>query len=300
MNNGLYEHLQVFVAIAQARSLTGAAIASDMHQASISRQLAALEQHLGCRLFQRSTRAISLTEQGEVFLVHAQRLLELHAQAQAAVRPGGAGLQGRLRVACSNGFGRKLLIPLLPRWQEQHPQLHMELVLSDQLAPLIEERIDVVFRIAALQESSLVARPIGTSHRIVVASADYLQRHGPLTHPQQLAEHRCILFSGAEHPAVWTFDGPTGKTRVHVRSALTLSTVDALQDAVSAGLGVAIMPQWFWAKERLDGQVVRLLPDYALPAQTVHALTTARTGRASKVRQFVDCVEQGLPALMGT
>lgn len=294
MNNGLFEHLQVFVAIAQARSLTGAAIATDIHQATISRQLVALEKHLGCRLFQRSTRAISLTEQGEVYLQHAQRLLELHAEADAAVQERGSGLRGRLRVACSNGFGRKLLIPMLAQWQTLHPQLHLELSLSDRLSPLIEERIDVVFRTAPLQESNLVARAIGTSRRIVVASPEYLQRHAPVTEPAHLESHQCILFGGAERPSVWSFDGPKGKVSVHVHGRLTLSTVDALQDAVCAGLGVAIMPEWFWTRERLDGQVVRILQDYALPDQTIHALTSARLGRAGKVRQFVDFVERCL------
>lgn len=300
MNNGLYEHLQVFVAIAQAQSLTGAAIATDIHQATISRQLAALEKHLGCRLFQRSTRAISLTEQGEIFLVHAQRLLELHTEAHAAVQEGGSSrLRGRLRVACSNGFGRKLLMPMLAQWQVLHPQLHLDLSLSDQLSPLIEDRIDLVFRTAPLQESSLVARAIGVSRRMVVASPQYLQRHGPVTEPEHLENHQCILFAGAQQPPLWSFDGPKGRVSVHVQGRLTLSTVDALQDAVCAGLGIAVMPEWFWTRERLDGQVVRLLNGYTLPEQTIHALTSVRQSRSSKVRQFVDFVEQGLPAVMG-
>ena len=297
MNNGLHEHLKVFVAIAQARSLTGASIAADMPQATVSRQLAALEKHLGCRLFQRSTRAISLTEQGEIYLQHALRMLELHEEAEAAVQEGYARLRGRLRVACSNGFGRKLLIPALAQWQSKHPQLHVELVLSDQLSQLIENRVDVAFRTAALQESSLVARAIGVSRRMVVATPEYLRRHGPLTEPAQLRNHHCILFAGAERPGVWSFEGPRGRVSVHVQGRLTLSTVDALQDAVLAGLGVAVMPAWFWAREHLDGQVVHLLPRYKLPEQTIHALTSTRQNSAGKVRRFVDYVEQNLLSL---
>lgn len=296
MNNGLYEHLQVFVSIARARSLTGASIATGIGQATISRQLAALEKHLGCRLFQRSTRAISLTEHGEIYLQHALRLLELHEEAEASVQQGSAKLRGRLRVACSNGFGRKLLIPALGQWQARHPQLHVELEMSDQLSQLIDDRVDVAFRTAALQESSLVARAIGASRRIVVASPDYLRRNGPLTEPADLQRHQCILFAGAERHRVWSFVGVRGKVSVHVQGQLTLSSVDALQDAVLAGLGVAIMPAWFWTRERLDGQVVQLLPDYKLPEQTIHALTSARPGAMSKVRKFVDYVEQTLRA----
>ena len=188
MNNGLHEHLKVFVAIAQARSLTGASIATGIGQATISRQLAALERHLGCRLFQRSTRTISLTDRGEVFLQHALRILELTAQAEAAVQPQGAMLRGRIRVACSNGFGRRILIPTLAHWQRLHPQVEIELVLSDQVSQLIEER------------------------------------------------------------------------------------------------------------ELLDGLVVRLLPDYTLPAQTIHAVTATRPASDIKVSTFITFVEQTLRA----
>ena len=300
MNNGLLEHLQVFVAIAQARSLTGASIAMDTGQATLSRQLAALEKHLGVRLFQRSTRAISLTEQGEIYLQHALRMLELNEAAESAVQEGSARLRGRLRVACSNGFGRKLLIPALAPWQALHPQLRMELVLSDQLSQLIEDRVDVAFRIAPLLESSLVARAIGVSRRIVVAAPEYLRRHGPVNEPAHLRNHQCILFAGTERPGVWSFAGASGEITVHVPGRLTLSTMDALQDAVLAGLGVAVMPAWFWARERLDGQVVQLLPDYRLTEQPIHALTSARQGSASKVRQFVDYVEQALHTVDAT
>ena len=296
MNSGLYEHLQVFVAIAHARSLTGASIATGIAQPTISRQLAALEKHLGCRLFQRSTRAISLTEQGETHLQHALRVLELNEEAETALQQGGVKLRGRLRVACSNGFGRKLLIPALQRWQSLHPQLHIELLLADQPSPLIETQVDVAFRTAALQESTLVARRIGVSRRIVVASSEYLQRHGPVAEPADLRNHQCVLFAGADPPGVWSFEGPNGKVSVEVHGQLTLSSVDALRDAVLSGLGVAVMPSWFWSRERIGGRVVQLLPEFRLPEQAIHALTSARLHRASKVRRFIDFVEEAVLA----
>lgn len=142
-----------------------------------------------------------------------------------------------------------------------------------------------------------MARAIGVSRRVLVASPDYLRRHGPITEPSDLREHQCIVFSGAEKQGVWSFDGPSGRVSVHVHGRLALSTVDALQDAVLAGLGLAIMPAWFWTRERLDGQVVELLPDYKLPVQAIHALTTARLGSVSKVRRLVDHIEQALHAV---
>ncbi|WP_051710659.1 LysR family transcriptional regulator [Andreprevotia chitinilytica] len=303
MNNGLHEHLAVFVAIAQAGSLTGASIATGIGQGTISRQLAALEQHLGCPLFRRSTRAISLTERGEVYLEHALRILALTQEAEAAVQDGGSKLRGRIRVACSNGFGRRLLIPALAQWQRLHPEVHVELVLSDQVSQLIEERVDVAFRIAPLRESNLIARPVGPSRRIVVASPDYLKRHGPVTEPTHLQQHQCLLFSGTDHPGIWRFtDTSKGSLSVHVTGRLTLSTMDALYDAVLANLGIAVMPEWFWSRELLDGRVVQLLGNYPLPAHTIHAVTSSRPAAGGKVSTFISFVEQVLQqtSAMGT
>jgi len=292
MNNGLYEHLAVFVAIAQARSLTGASIAIGIGQATLSRQLAALEQHLGCRLFYRSTRAIRLTEHGEAYLQYALRIMDLVNDAEVSVQDDKARLRGRLRVACSNGFGRKLLIPALAQWQQLQPEVQIELVLSDQVSPVIEERVDVAFRIAPLPESSLVARPLGISWRIVVASGDYLDRHGPVTEPAHLQRHQCLLFSGMDPAGIWPFTGPKGSASTHVHGRLTLSTVDALYDAVLAGLGIAVMPEWFWTGELLDGRVRRLLPDYSLPTQTINAVTATRPPAGGKTAAFIAFVQE--------
>jgi DNA-binding transcriptional LysR family regulator len=113
-----------------------------------------------------------------------------------------------------------------------------------------------------------------------------LRRHPPIRQPADLAVHQCIVFSGAERPNAWSFESGTGKVVVHLHGRLTLSTVDALQDAVLCGLGIAVMPTWFWAREKLDGNVVQLLPDYRLPEQTIHALTSVRpssTGPSQKL-----------------
>lgn len=296
MNNGLYEHMQVFAAIAQARSLTGASIATGIGQTTISRQLLALEKHLGCRLFQRSTRAITLTEHGEVFLRHTLRLLDGMSEAEASVQEQGAHLRGRLRVACSNGLGRKLLIPALPEWQRRQPDVQVELVLSDQVSQVIEERVDVAFRIAALPESNLVARPVGSFERIAVAAPEYLQRAPPLTEPAHLEQHECILFSGMDDPDLWQFSGADGDAEVRVQGRLTLSSMDAIYEAVLAGLGVAVMPDWFWRRELRDGRVQRVLADHRLTPRTINAVTTTRQPAGGKVAAFIAFVEQVLAA----
>jgi DNA-binding transcriptional LysR family regulator len=294
MNNGLHEHMAVFVAVANARSLTAASIATGIAQPTISRQLVALEKHLGCRLLHRSTRVISLTEQGEKYLRHAQRLLELNDEAESVLTEGQGRLRGRLRVACSNAFGRKLLMPALADWHAQHPQMQVELVLSDKVTHLIGEQVDVAFRTAPLSESTLVARAIGISRRSVVASRAYLRKHRPVKTLEDLKTLHCILFSGADRPDLWSFTHQSGHVDVRVQGLLTVSTMDALQDAVLADLGVAVMPDWFWSDEQAASRVTHLLPEYRPPEQIIHAITVKRQALGSKVRRFVDHVEQYL------
>ena len=145
-----------------------------------------------------------------------------------------------------------------------------------------------------LRESSLVARPIGISQRIVVASPAYLKAHGPVLTPADLQNHQCLLFSGMERPGLWHFSGPNGSVSVHVHGRLSFSTVDALYDAVLADLGIAVMPSWFWSRELVDGRVVQLLEEYQLPTQTIHAVTASRTTAGGKAATFISFVERVL------
>lgn len=292
MNSGLYEHIEIFIAIARAGSLTGASIATGIGQATISRQLAALESHLGCKLFLRSTRAISLTERGEAFLRHAERVQDAMTEAHNAVQDRGSGLRGRIRVACTNGFAKMIMVPILPEWQAMHPEVNIELIIGDHLSQIIEERVDVAFRVGALPDSNLVARAIGSFEHIVVASSAYLKRHPPITQPEHLLRHQCLLYTGFEHPELWSFAGPEGEVAVRVPSKLQMSSFDSMQDAVLAGLGVAAMPEWFWRNALADGRVQRLLLPYRLARRTVHAVTAARAAPSSKVGTFTRFVEE--------
>jgi DNA-binding transcriptional LysR family regulator len=295
MNSGLYEHVEIFLAIARAGSLTGASIATGIGQATISRQLAALEEHLGCTLFQCSTRAISLTERGAAFLRHAERVVDAMTEAQNAAQEKGGRLRGHIRVASTNGFAKMLLIPILPEWQGLHPEVSIELLLADHLSQIIEERVDVAFRIGALPDSGLIARPIGSFEHIVVTSHTYLQRHARVSLPEHLLRHQCILYTGFEHPELWQFTGPGGEASIRVQSRLQLSSFDSMRDAVEANLGIAAMPEWFWRNALADGSVVRLLPQYRMARRIVHAITAARQAASSKTAHFIRFVEERLP-----
>jgi len=292
MNSGYHEHLSAFVTIAKTQSLTRASAATGAGQSKLSRQLAALEKHLGCKLFHRSTRSIKLTEKGEIFLPHAERILQAAADARDLLHEGKAGFSGRIRVACSIAVARRLLIPALPRWQSLHPDLSLDMAISDRVSSIVEDQIDVALRAGPLTNSSLIARPIGLTRRIAVGSFEYLRSRGSPALPDDLKRHDCIVFSGAVHPQQWDFENARGTVSVKVPSRLSVSTVDALYDAVRAGLGIAVMPSWFCKNALNDGSFVRILNDYQLPTQTIYAVTLAKPPAGGKVHAFIQFAER--------
>jgi DNA-binding transcriptional LysR family regulator len=272
--------------------LTRASAATGAGQSKLSRQLAALEKHLGCKLFHRSTRSIKLTEKGEIFLPHAERILQAAADARDLLHEGKAGFSGRIRVACSIAVARRLLIPALPRWQSLHPDLSLDMAISDRVSSIVEDQIDVALRAGPLTNSSLIARPIGLTRRIAVGSFEYLRSRGSPALPDDLKRHDCIVFSGAVHPQQWDFENARGTVSVKVPSRLSVSTVDALYDAVRAGLGIAVMPSWFCKNALNDGSFVRILNDYQLPTQTIYAVTLAKPPAGGKVHAFIQFAER--------
>lgn len=292
MNSGYHEHLSTFVTIAKTGSLTRASASTGAGQSTLSRQLVALEKHLGCKLFHRSTRSIRLTEKGEIFLPHAERILQAAADARDLLLERKASFGGRIRVACSIAVARRLLIPALPRWQALHPALSLDMAISDRVASIVEDQMDVALRAGPLTNSSLIARPIGLTRRIAVGSFEYLRSRGSPSQPDDLKRHDCIVFSGAAHPRQWDFENARGTVSVKVPSRLSVSTVDALYDAVRAGLGIAVMPSWFCKQALSDGSFVRILGDYQLPTQTIYAVTLAKPPIGGKVHAFIQFAER--------
>jgi LysR family transcriptional regulator for bpeEF and oprC len=291
MNGGYHEHLNSFVTIAKTGSLTRASVATGAGQSTLSRQLAALEKHLGCKLFHRSTRSIKLTEKGEIFLPHAERILQAAAAARELLHEGNAGFSGRIRVACSIAVARRLLIPALPRWQALHPAVSLDMAISDRVANIVEDQIDVAVRAGPLNNSSLIARPIGLMRRTAVASFDYLRKRQAPTEPEDLKRHDCIVFSGSAHPQQWDFVNARGTISVKVPSRLSVSTVDALYDVVRAGLGIAVMPSWFCKNALSDSSFIRILSDYEMPMQTIYAVTLGKPPAGGKVHAFIQFAE---------
>jgi len=237
-------------------------------------------------LFQRSSRSLSLSDAGRMLLPHAQTLIVTADAAAQSLRDPGQALTGRLRVACSIAFARRVLLPALPGWAARHPQLKLELLAGDNLLPVIKSGIDVTLRLGAPADSDLVQTPLGESHSAVFGAVRYLDLRGRPRAVAELAAHACLLAPATASP--WRLAGSEREETVVVRGSLTLSSVDLLRDAVQQGLGLALLPTWFWhEEERVAAGAECVLPGWQAPARPLLALTATRPGPRSKAAAFI-------------
>jgi DNA-binding transcriptional LysR family regulator len=287
--------MKVFVRVAETASFSAVARENATTQGSVSKQVAALEAHLGAKLLSRSTRALSLTEQGEVFFPEARRLVSDFEAAEARLRSGQGQLLGWLRVAASVGYGRRVLMPRVQTFLEQHPAVRIDLRLSDGFTDLIEQGIDVAVRLGDLPDSSLVARKIGVSQRVLVAHPSYFARlsgGGPkLEHPRDLTAHNCIVYTEVATQNAWEFLGPSGETE-HVRVAGNLQTnsSEVIRAAALSGLGVCHAPNWLLSEELAAGEVRTLLPDWRGRPIPIHAVYPTHRRQVAKINAFISHV----------
>lgn len=233
-----FRAMEVFLAIAEHGSLTAAARALDASLPAVVRTLAAYEGHLRVRLFNRTTRRVTLTEEGRLHLVHARELMERLRAAEAALASGAAEPAGHLTITAPVLFGQLYVAPAVTRFVARHPQLRCSVLLMDRVVNLLEEGIDVGVRIGRLEDSSLVALPLGSIRRVVVGSPAYLRRHGTPRHPRELTQHNCIRVIGGA-PAWGGFQEGGRALQVPVRGNLEFNHVFPAVQAVvdEAGLG---------------------------------------------------------------
>jgi DNA-binding transcriptional LysR family regulator len=279
-----------FVRTVEAGSFS--AVARELHttQPTVSRQIAALEAHLGCLLFQRTTRSLTLTDDGRTFYEHARRTLETAEEAQQAVGRRRGTPSGVLRLACAGVFGRLHVIPRLLRLRARHPELHIALSMGDAFVDLVAEGLDLAIRIGETGDKSLVARRIGITRRVVVATPDYLARRGTPRHPDDLAAHDCVVYDRLLTGASWTFDSPAGPLVVPVQGPVHVNNTEAVRAAVLQGLGIGYVPVWHFAEQEIEsGRLVVVLREFELPPpQPIHAVYPTRRFLAPKVRVAID------------
>lgn len=291
--NDRFQSMQLFVRVAETGSFTRAGRELGHGQPTVSRMMSGLEARLGTRLLARTTRRVTLTEAGQLFLDRARAVMAELEEAEAAVR-GSGGLTGLLRVATPVTFGAREIVPLLPGFLDAHPKLRLELLMADRRVDLLEEGADLAIRLGDLEDSSLVSRRIGSAPRVVVASPAYLARRGVPVGPAALAEHDII---SARPPGVeaWQLRHPGGGAgSVRLQARLVCTSIEGVVAAAIAGAGVAVLSEFACRAELGAGTLARVLQDHFMPPIEVHAILAAGHRPPAKARAFVEFLTRGL------
>lgn len=282
-----FKAMQAFVQIADQGSLTRAAVVLGSSLPAVVRSLAALEAHLGVRLFHRTTRRLSLTAEGRHYLPSARDVLQAADAADLALKAESRELAGVLAVTAPVLFGHMYVAPALVRFMQRHEQIRCNVMLYDRTVNLLEEGIDVGIRIAALQDSSLVAQTLGSIRRVVVASPEFLARHGTPTHPRELQDAPCVQ-GRIDLPTQWLFH-EGGKTKsVTLRSRLTFNQLAPAIEACAAGMGYGCFFSYQVLPHVAQGRLALVLEDFEPPPRPIHIIYPHARLLPARTRAFID------------
>lgn len=283
-----FKQISTFVDVAARGSLSAAARAEGIAPAVIGRRLDALEERLGVKLLQRTTRKIALTNEGVAFLESCQRILHDLENAEAEVSERSARPSGHLSVSAPAGFGRQHVAPLIPSFLAEYRDVTLTLNLNDRVVDLIGEGIDIAIRIADLSDSSLVGIKLADNRRVVVGAPDYLKKFGrPLT-PDELSRHNCLAFSSDGSQRGWTFRQNGKNVTIKVAGSMGCNDGAVLHDWALAGRGLAWRSMWEVGTEIESGQLETVLDDFAAPGNDIYAVFAQRQHLPLRIRSFVD------------
>lgn len=283
--------MELFVRVVETGSFSAVAREMDMTQPTVSKQLAGLEGRLKTRLLNRSTRQLSLTEAGSSYYEACKRILDGVREAEGNLGKLQGRLAGTLRLNTSISLGQIFVAPMAIKFQMAHPEVEIDLQLQDRFADLVEEGIDVAIRVGPLTDSSLVARRLGRTRRVAVATPEYLKKHGTPKVPQDLASHNCLLYAYLSTGNEWIFLGPEGEIRVKVSGNFRANNGNAIGQAVLADLGIAVAPEWMVHEMLASGRIKAVLPDFAPTPMDVNAVFSSARHVSAKVRAFIEFLQ---------
>ena len=289
--------LRIFVRLAERGNFSAVGRDVGVTQSAVSKAVTALERALGARLVNRSTRRVSLTEAGSRYYERCRQILADLDEADTAVCESNLDMSGTLKVAAPVPFGLMLLAPRVARFQARHPALEINLDLDDRPLNLVEEDVDVAIRLGHLENPALVARKLGESPFVAVASPAYLSLRGTPRTPRDLPRHNCLAYTVQPNPLAWTFEDGAGPSVVNVGGNYRSNNLLALKDAAAAGVGIARLPLWMVDAEIKAGSLRWLLEDFRLPAFGIFAVFPSARGIPAKVRLFVDFIHDELSSV---
>ncbi len=277
--------MDVFARVVTSGSMSAAGREIGLSPAVISKRIKRLEERLGTRLLQRTTRQVTLTEAGQGFYERVIAILSSVEEAEDFVTRRSALARGLLKVSAPTSFGRMHIAPHLGRFLEENPNITVDLQLSDSFVDIVGGGFDVAIRIAELVDSSLVARRLAPNHRILVASPAYLARAGAPASIADLAHHALLNHTGEP----WRLESTEGPTSVRTHAALKTNSSEVVREATIAGLGIALRSTWDIGRDLIEGRLTRVLPDWRASRRVgVHAVYPTRRFLAAKVRVFID------------
>ena len=280
--------MKAFVAVADAGQFSLASERLGLSRAMASKQVMDLEAHLGLRLLNRTTRKVSLTDEGAGYLDRCREILAAIDEAEQEFTARALEPSGRLRVTAPMSFGASHVAPQLAVYAASNPRVSVELILNDRHVDLVEEGFDLAIRIGRLPDSSLVARKIGEMRLITCAAPSYLAVRGRPQSLTDLANHECVLYSFASAGAVWNFVGPSGAESVRVGGRVICNNGEAIRNVGIAGLGVIAQPDFIVAGHLATGALERVLSGYEMEPTGIYAIHTSRRHVPLKIRRFVD------------
>jgi len=292
-----FQEMQTFCAVVDAGSFVKAADALHMSKPAVSRYVADLEARLGVRLLHRTTRRLSLTEEGVVFNTRCRELLSGLEEAEAEVSSRSGTARGLLRVNVPVSFGIQTLATLWDAFHELHPQVRLNVELSDRVVDVVEEGYDLAIRIATLSSSSLISKRLASTRIVLCASPEYLNKYGEPSNPANLAEHKVIGYSYWLGGDDWELEGPEGPVSVKIHPWMTTNNGDTCRAVALAHQGIILQPTFLVGDDLVSGRLVEILPEYRSIELGIYAVYPTRKHVAPKVRALVNFLEEKLSEL---
>ena len=290
------EAMRTFVRVAELGSFSAVAQQLGVARSVVTRQVAALEAHLGAKLMVRSTRRLSLTSVGTAYLEKCRVILNLVDSAETDLAEDRAVARGNIRIGLPLSFGLKRLAPLLLEFAAEHPQVSLEMDYTDRRVDLVEEGFDLSIRITSRLGPGDVVRRLGSCKLVTVASPGYLARHGRPGRPADLAGHECLAYLGDPNPGTWTYGTEDRVESVYVRSQFGANNGDVLVEAAARGLGITLQPDFIAGPYLADGRLVQVLESFAPPELGVYALLHGTRHMPYRVRVLIDFLSERLRA----
>jgi len=292
----LFKAMTIFIRVVDTGSLTAAAAECDLSPTMVGNHLQALEDHLGTRLINRTTRRQNLTEFGKAYYERCIEILGLVGDADALALETQTSPKGRLRVTASATFGTERLVPALADYRVRYPKVDLDVVITDTVVDLAEDGFEAAIRIGNLRSSDLIARPLAPYRLMICAAPSYLAERGEPRRPADLAQHECLAYSYSlrsewrSAQAAWRMTGPEGEISVPITGRMQIDSAQGLRRAALAGMGIVMLPEIMLSEDIDAGHLVRLLPEYTPPIRPLNLIYLRDHRMSPKLRSFVDFV----------